>query len=160
MEREEWRVGELAGATGLTVRTLHHYDEIGLLKPSARTAAGHRLYSGDDVRRLYSIVALRGLGFSLGDVADLIRRDGADPRDATRRRLSELDRQIGVQQRLRRLVATRIRLAWTSDCRPGVRAAGRIDYALHASFRRGLPRVRYSRTQIAPVSTERKPRRS
>lgn len=105
MEREEWRVGELARATGLTVRTLHHYDEVGLLKPSARTESGHRLYSGEDVRRLYSIVALRGLGFALAEVAELIRRDGADPRDATRRRLSELDRQIGVQQRLRRRLA-------------------------------------------------------
>ncbi|HYO61248.1 MAG TPA: MerR family transcriptional regulator [Actinomycetota bacterium] len=105
MEPEEWRVGELAAATGLTVRTLHHYDEIGLLKPSARTAAGHRLYSAGDVRRLYSIVALRQLGFSLGDVGDLIEREGADPRGATRRRLTELDRQIGAQQRLRRRLA-------------------------------------------------------
>lgn len=105
MERGEWRVGELAAATGLTVRTLHHYDEIGLLKPSGRTPAGHRLYSAGDVRRLYSIVALRQLGFSLGDVGDLIERQGAHPKDATRRRLSELDRQIGAQQRLRRRLA-------------------------------------------------------
>lgn len=105
MEQEEWRVGELARATGLTVRTLHHYDEVGLLKPSSRTPAGHRLYSGDDVRRLYSIVALRQLGFALADVAALMDADGADPKTATRRRLEELDRQLAAQTRLRRRLA-------------------------------------------------------
>jgi DNA-binding transcriptional MerR regulator len=97
----DWRVGELARATGLTVRTLHHYDEVGLLKPSARTAAGHRLYSGDDVRKLYSIVALRQLGFSLADVGDLIHRGAVDAAEATRRRLAEIDRQLVAQQGLR-----------------------------------------------------------
>jgi DNA-binding transcriptional MerR regulator len=104
MERQEWRVGELARATGLTVRTLHHYDEVGLLKPSSRTPAGHRLYSGDDVRTLYSIAALRGLGFSLAEVAGLIR-DGVDAREATERRLRELDRQLAAHERLRRRLA-------------------------------------------------------
>lgn len=52
MDNEEgWRVGELARATGLTVRTLHYYDEIGLLKPSHRTGSGHRWYSAGDVQR-------------------------------------------------------------------------------------------------------------
>lgn len=95
-------MGDLARATGLTVRTLHHYDEIGLLKPSARTPAGHRLYSGDDVRTLYSIVALRQLGFSLAEIDELIRTGGVDPKEATRRRLAELDRQIEAHRRLRR----------------------------------------------------------
>lgn len=104
MEREEWRVGELARATGLTVRTLHHYDETGLLKPSARTPSGHRLYSGADVRTLYSIVALRGLGFSLAEVAALIQ-DGVDAREATKRRLGEVDRQLAAHTRLRRRLA-------------------------------------------------------
>ncbi|HYP22351.1 MAG TPA: MerR family transcriptional regulator [Actinomycetota bacterium] len=104
MERQEWRVGELARATGLTVRTLHHYDEVGLLKPSGRTPAGHRLYSGDDVRALYSIVALRGLGFSLAEIGALVR-DGVDAREATKRRLAELDRQLVVQRRLRHRLA-------------------------------------------------------
>ncbi len=50
---QAWKVGTLAKATGLTVRALHHYDHIGLLSPSRRTAAGHRLYTADDVARLY-----------------------------------------------------------------------------------------------------------
>jgi hypothetical protein len=52
-------VGHLARATGLTVRTLHHWDEIGLLRPAERSGAGHRRYSAEDVERLYRIVALR-----------------------------------------------------------------------------------------------------
>lgn len=51
---EAWKVGALASATGLTVRALHYYDEIGLLKPSRRTTAGHRLYDPADVARLYT----------------------------------------------------------------------------------------------------------
>ena len=54
---ESWR-----GGRGLTVRTLHHYDEIGLLAPSWRTGAGHRQYTADDVARLQMIVSLRQLG--------------------------------------------------------------------------------------------------
>jgi DNA-binding transcriptional MerR regulator len=62
---EERKVGELAEATGLTVRTLHYYEQIGLLSASGRSAGGHRLYSGDDVSRRYRICLLRRLGFPL-----------------------------------------------------------------------------------------------
>jgi MerR family transcriptional regulator, thiopeptide resistance regulator len=54
-------VGRLAAATGLTVRTLHHWDAIGLLAPAERSQAGHRRYGPAEVRRLYRIVALRRL---------------------------------------------------------------------------------------------------
>src|SRR6476620_1521247 len=63
MKLEALRVGELAKRTGLTVRTLHHYDEIGLLKPSLHT--GYRLYTATDVARLQQVLSLRQLGFSL-----------------------------------------------------------------------------------------------
>jgi DNA-binding transcriptional MerR regulator len=63
-----WRVGELAEATGLTVRALHHFDEIGLLRPAERSGGGHRLYTAADVRRLYRIVALRQLGLALAGI--------------------------------------------------------------------------------------------
>ncbi|HUA81677.1 MAG TPA: MerR family transcriptional regulator [Dyella sp.] len=61
-------VGELARRTGLTVRSLHHYHHIGLLRPSARSDAGYRLYTAQDVERLYRIIALRRLGLSLTDI--------------------------------------------------------------------------------------------
>jgi cob(I)alamin adenosyltransferase len=61
----EWSVGELADAAGVTVRTLHHYDHVGLLVPAARTSAGHRRYRAQQVERLYEITAMRSLGFDL-----------------------------------------------------------------------------------------------
>jgi DNA-binding transcriptional MerR regulator len=64
-----WSIGELARATGTTVRALRHYDEIGLLSPDERTASGHRRYTGADVRRLYRIRVLRGLGLPLEEIA-------------------------------------------------------------------------------------------
>ncbi|MDQ3053793.1 MAG: MerR family DNA-binding transcriptional regulator, partial [Actinomycetota bacterium] len=56
------KIGQLARSSGLTVRTLHHYDHIGLVRPSARTPSGHRLYNDADIRRLYEVIALRDLG--------------------------------------------------------------------------------------------------
>ncbi|MGH2907848.1 MAG: MerR family transcriptional regulator, partial [Solirubrobacteraceae bacterium] len=61
-DTRSWRIGELAAASGLSVRALRHYDELGLLTPSERTDSGYRLYSETEVRRLYRIVALRRLG--------------------------------------------------------------------------------------------------
>ncbi|MCH7995122.1 MAG: MerR family transcriptional regulator, partial [Planctomycetes bacterium] len=66
-----WKVGELATQTGVSVRTLHDYDEIGLLSPSQRTGSGHRLYGADDVVRLQQIKSCRQLGFSLAEIRDL-----------------------------------------------------------------------------------------
>jgi DNA-binding transcriptional MerR regulator len=71
-------VGRVAQAD-VTVRTLHHYDEIGLVRPSARTAAGYRAYSAGDVERLRQVLAYRRLGFGLRAVADLV---GDRPPDA------------------------------------------------------------------------------
>src|SRR3954465_6738167 len=95
------RIGEVAAATGLTVRTLHHYDDIGLLAPSARSEAGYRLYADEDVRRLYRIVAFRRLGFALGDIGALLDGDGADPRPVIRAQLARLDAEAAVRARLR-----------------------------------------------------------
>ena len=65
MDERRWKVGELAAVTGVTVRTLHHFDEIGLLHPAERSPVGHRLYTTSDVQRLYRILALRQVGISL-----------------------------------------------------------------------------------------------
>ncbi|GAB3762036.1 VOC family protein [Microlunatus parietis] len=77
-ERPYWRVGELSQATGLTVRTLHHYHQIGLLDPAARSAGGHRLYAPADVRRLMYIVVLRRAGLSLAAIKEVLDRDRID----------------------------------------------------------------------------------
>jgi DNA-binding transcriptional MerR regulator len=88
-----WKIGDLARATGLTVRALHHYDQLGLLSPASRTDGGHRCYTDADVRRLHRIVALRSLGISLEEIGLLL--DGRD--DAVgvlRRQLSVVDERI------------------------------------------------------------------
>ena len=60
-------VGELAEVSGVTVRTLHHYDEIGLLVPSTRSEAGYRIYTDGEVDRLQAILTYRELGLGLDD---------------------------------------------------------------------------------------------
>jgi MerR family transcriptional regulator, thiopeptide resistance regulator len=104
---ETWRVGEVATATGLTVRALHHYDEIGLVTPSLRTSGGHRLYTGPDLARLYQVTALRQLGFSLDQIGDLLtERFGV--REVIDEQLDQVDRQIRAAIRLRgQLLAAR-----------------------------------------------------
>lgn len=65
-------VGDLARLTGVTVRALHHYDEIGLVRPSERTAAGYRLYTDADVHRLQQVLLFRELGLPLEEIASAI----------------------------------------------------------------------------------------
>lgn len=67
------RVGEVAERSGMTVRTLHHYDQLGLVRPNARTSGGHRLYSAEDVERLYIVSGLRELGLGLERIAEVLR---------------------------------------------------------------------------------------
>jgi DNA-binding transcriptional MerR regulator len=74
-----WTVGELARLSGVTVRTLHHYDRIGLVRPSGRTAAGYRDYAVPDLDRLQQVLVYRELGFPLEEVATLLDDPGADP---------------------------------------------------------------------------------
>jgi len=95
-----WKVGELARETGLTVRTLHHYDQLGLLSPPSRTQGGHRCYTSDDVRRLHRIVALRSLGISLEEIGTLL--DGQpDPVGLLRRQLDVVEEHIRTATSLR-----------------------------------------------------------
>ena len=76
------------------MRTLHHWDEIGLLAPAERSAAGHRRYSDDDVRRLYRIVALRGLGLPLDEVGEALEREGPDLRAAVAAHLARVEEEL------------------------------------------------------------------
>jgi DNA-binding transcriptional MerR regulator len=71
-------VGRLAELAGVTVRTLHHYDEIGLVRPSARTAGGYRAYAPGDVERLRRVLTYRRLGFALREVAELVTDPDVD----------------------------------------------------------------------------------
>ena len=95
-----WKVGELAKQTGLTVRTLHHYDQIGLLSPSHRTAAGHRLYVEDDVARLQQVASLRNLGFPLDDIRGVLNERRMSPLQIVQLHADRLREQVRTQQRL------------------------------------------------------------
>src|SRR5438876_9055248 len=100
MRFEALKVGELARRTGLTVRTLHHYDAIGLLKPSLHTEAGHRLYTAGDIARLQQVLSLRQLGFSLEEVRDCLDRPGFSPLEVIRLHVARLREQIELQRQL------------------------------------------------------------
>ncbi|WP_420126500.1 MerR family transcriptional regulator [Longimicrobium sp.] len=95
-----WKVGELAKQTGLTVRTLHHYDQIGLLSPSHRTAAGHRLYVEDDVARLQQVASLRNLGFPLEEIRDVLNDRRMSPLQVVQLHADRVRQQVRSQQRL------------------------------------------------------------
>jgi MerR family transcriptional regulator, thiopeptide resistance regulator len=97
MRQQFWKVGELAARTGLTIRTLHHYDAIGLLCPSGRTGSnhgsGHRLYTAADVARLHQIMCLKQLGFGLEQIKEYLTRADYDPRTVIRLHLKDVRRK-------------------------------------------------------------------
>jgi DNA-binding transcriptional MerR regulator len=102
------KVGALARRTGISVRTLHYYEEIGLLVPSYRTDAGHRLYSANDVVRLQQIKSLRVLGFTLDEVRECLRSPCYSPIAVLDEHLARAREQMILQgrvvERLSRLV--------------------------------------------------------
>jgi len=100
MRFDALKVGELAKRTGLTIRTLHHYDEIGLLAPSGRTESGHRLYTADDVARLQQILSLRQLGFALEQVKDCLDRPGFSPLEVIALHVARLKEQMQFEREL------------------------------------------------------------
>jgi MerR family transcriptional regulator, thiopeptide resistance regulator len=95
-----WKVGELAKQTGLTVRALHHYDEIGLLTPSRRSASGYRLYDGDDISRLLQILSLRQLGFSLDEIRDSLAKPDLSLQRVLELHIERLQNGIELQRKL------------------------------------------------------------
>jgi MerR family transcriptional regulator, thiopeptide resistance regulator len=96
-----YTVGALAKASGLTVRTLHHWDAIGLLVPAERAGNGYRRYGEAEVARLYRILALRRLGLSLEEVAATLDREGPGLEGAVRAHLERVEAQLGAMAALR-----------------------------------------------------------
>ncbi|MFF8788534.1 MerR family transcriptional regulator [Streptomyces sp. NPDC015125] len=95
-----YSVGQVAAFAGVTVRTLHHYDEIGLLLPGERNLAGHRRYGEDDLDRLQQILFYRELGFPLDEVAALLDDPHADPQQHLRRQHDLLTGRIARLQEM------------------------------------------------------------
>jgi len=95
------KVGELARRTGVTVRALHHYDSIGLLRPTERSEGGYRLYNSGDVARLHGIQTLRQLGVPLAEMAQLLDDGANSMQSVLARQIGALDLQITRTQALR-----------------------------------------------------------
>ncbi len=95
-----WKVGELADSTGLSVRALHHYEKIGLLVPSERTEAGHRLYSEEEVLRLQQIASLRALGLSLNEIGGILDEEDHSSTRVIGLHIARLKERIEAERKL------------------------------------------------------------
>lgn len=107
MQQSTMRIGDVAERTSLSLRTLRHYDDLGLVSPSARTHGGFRLYTDDDVSRLMLVRRMKPLGYSLEEMRELLAvvdavRAGSDDGAAVRR-LEEL--RVEATGRRERLAA-------------------------------------------------------
>lgn len=119
------RVSEVAELTGVTIRTLHHYDHIGLVRPAARSDGGHRLYGHAELLRLQQVLTLRYLGFSLDRIEALLDREDFDliaslraQRQALRDQREEIER---IETAITALIADRVsRGAWNWDLVAGL----------------------------------------
>ena len=101
MDDTAYTVGALARASGLTVRTLHHWDAIGLLAPAERAGNGYRRYGAAEVARLYRILALRRLGLSLDEIAAALEHEGPELQAAVRAHLARVEEQLAATAQLR-----------------------------------------------------------
>lgn len=101
-ETEAVQIGVLAAATGLTVRTLHHYESIGLIGPARRSASGYRLYVPTDIERLYRVRALRQLGLPLEEIRRALDDPATDLAATLSAQLAAVDGLLGDLHRQRR----------------------------------------------------------
>jgi DNA-binding transcriptional MerR regulator len=100
MNEQPLKVGELSKRTGVSVRTLHYYDQIGLLRPSHHTEGGHRLYLPEDVAALQRILSLRQLGFSLEEIRTCLEDPEYSPLEVIHLHMQQLRQQIELEQQL------------------------------------------------------------
>lgn len=101
MPKTSWKIGELASQCGITVRTLHHYHQIGLLVPSEFTEAGHRLYTKADASILQQILSLKQLGLSLEEIYNFIENPNYNPMLVVQAQLEIINEQIKIKEKLR-----------------------------------------------------------
>jgi DNA-binding transcriptional MerR regulator len=118
METRAWKVGELAKSTGLSIRTLHFYEEIGLLSPSARTESGHRIYGEKDLLRLQQILSLKQMGLPLDNIKLCLDEKKIFPIQiiqAHKKRIEEekvkVDQLYGLLSRLEKALAAKEKLS-------------------------------------------------
>jgi DNA-binding transcriptional MerR regulator len=98
MAAANYKIGQIASRLGISVRTLRHYDRVGLVQPQHRTAMGHRLYTDRELNRLQKIVALRRMGFSLDHIRTILSGDATRAYAVLSARATQLRREIARQQ--------------------------------------------------------------
>lgn len=130
------KVGDLSKRTGLSVRTLHHYVSLGLLKPSVRSDVGYRLYDAEDVRRLNKIVGLRELGIPLDEIRQILEGGMLSTPAVLSAQLARVDAEILRQKKLR-LELERLQRALAEDGEPSEAACLHTLEAM-AIYRRHL----------------------
>jgi len=106
------KIGEIARRAGVTVRTLHHYEELGLVEATARTESGHRLYGRGAIERLQRVKALQQMGLGLRDIGALLAGEATSPRRLV---AQQLERLRGQREAIDRLEAQLLRLARLLD---------------------------------------------
>lgn len=120
-EQTSYQAVEFARMSGVTVRTLHHYDRIGLLKPSGYTEAGYRLYRKPDLIRLQQIVTLKFIGFSLTQIKNLLNSSSFDLKEALNQQQAiitekrgQLDQAIQAIEQAQELLTTNSEPDWNA----------------------------------------------
>lgn len=97
---QHWKVGDLAKLTGLTVRALRFYDQIGLFSPSGHSDSGHRLYNEADIKQLNQILSLKDLGLTLEEIQLVLKEHTYTPSDIVDIQIERIRKNIKIQQKL------------------------------------------------------------
>lgn len=98
-----WTVGEAARLAGVTVRTLHHWDELGLVQPAGRTWAGYRCYDAASLARIHRVVVYREMGMSLPQIADIVNKHGTALEHLQRQHDMLLEQAAQLRERTRQV---------------------------------------------------------
>src|SRR5579883_1135100 len=99
-QKSLWKVSEFAELVGVSVRALHHYDDLGLLKPSYRSDKGYRLYTPEDLIKLQLVKSLQQLGFSLDQIKHSLANPNFSLLEVIPQHIQQLQKQITTQQLL------------------------------------------------------------
>lgn len=111
--RKYWKTGELSELTGLTLRTLRYYDQIGLFSPSARTESGHRLYGTEDLSRLQRILSLKSIGLSLEEIRGMLHGGSEEAARTLELQIGRLRSELEARHRLLSELEEALRAAQT-----------------------------------------------
>ncbi|MED1951118.1 MerR family transcriptional regulator [Brevibacillus centrosporus] len=98
--QQHWKVGDLASLTGLTVRTLRYYDQIGLFSPSGHSGSGHRMYNEADIQRLQKILSLKDLGLSLEEIKRVLEGQTYSSSEIVAIQIERVRKHMKIQQKL------------------------------------------------------------